>query len=217
MTVVALRCPSCGASLPPQSGGGDCICAYCQHTARVLPVRDPHRPDHVAALQAQLGQFAARRPGPRPLREVERRLLEEETASRRNGALIVGGLGLAAIGISVAVAVATGKIFPGPGPILVPLGAFLGLLGIYNLVAVSRINRLRATGIPGCGTIATYKRTMSGFDLTLRIDLPGRDSYEVKMPNAATGPHETAGIATGVALSVIVSESNPNDVLIEWF
>jgi hypothetical protein len=214
MEPVAMACPNCGAGLGPASASGEYVCAYCKHVAQApravqRAVVFAQISTALAANTAQQARSSAQRD------EVKQRLYAEDASGRRNGAIFVLVFGVGAI---VSAGVLVEQEFLAGAAITAVLGALFVALGVYNLRYNAWLQRMRATGVSGRGIVTSYKeRGSTSFDLTLRIEIPGREPYEVVKKREYTGISGSARVATGAELPVRVAPENPSDVMIEWF
>ncbi len=150
--------------------------------------------------------------------EVRDRIRAEEASGRTIGGAVLSGIGLVMVAIGVGLGVSIGHAGGmGIGILLAAVGVGLGLIGVYNLRDVSRTAELHASGLSGRGTIKSYKRSLAGYDLVLRIDVPDRPSYDVTLKNQASTASESVRVSTGSEVSVRVSPVRAQDVIIEWF
>jgi hypothetical protein len=116
-----------------------------------------------------------------------------------------------------AVALAVQQVFAGTAVTAI-IGAPFVALGVYNLRYNAWLQRMRATGLSGRAIVTSYReRGSTSFDLTLRIELPGREPYVVVKKREYTGIAGSVRVATGAELPVLVAPDNPGDVMIKWF
>jgi hypothetical protein len=231
MQPIALTCPNCGAGLGGTQGG-EYLCAYCGHRS-VAQQMLADQVVHDAMLRQALAEQDGRRA---ELRSARQRIVDEmrqaQASTRRiNGIAMlgVGGLFLC-IGLAIAVGVLRNALV---GSSNEPIGGTVGFVIFWLVFGASllyvgirygradrRERRLRASGVHGRATIASYQGSSMELDgnpryeLVLRIELVGRPPYTVKRSEWVP---RSILVTPGRQLPAFVDPRNPEDVLVDWF
>ncbi|MEX0754418.1 MAG: hypothetical protein WD206_03375 [Actinomycetota bacterium] len=108
-----------------------------------------------------------------------------------------------------------------PGPMLT-LGGGAGVGGIPDAAEIERARtRFRATGIDGTAVLSGCQLTAlevadnKVFQVTMTVDLPGRDPYVVTHMALIPEPH-VARMVVGSTLPVKVDRDDPQTVMLDW-
>lgn len=228
MQAIPLTCPNCGAGLGALEGG-QYRCAYCGH--RSLPPKPALDASRQQELLAQvLARFDSEREANRARARTAREAVAERARQASQRARIVNGWVLVGVGLLffafAAVCFAGGAVSDEPGAVLA-FGLFWAAFGgamfwggrRYGRAA-RRERRLLATGLRGRAVVLSYREGNlkldgnSGFDLVLRVELPGREPYVVKQHDWVPRPW---AVTDGADLPVLVDGARATDVMVDWY